>query len=197
MAILFLISISVGYTSPDFTFLPGYNSAKDENIIRDRIFITPAHPVGCYNPVEPSGKNTSREKINMPCQKKQLASRGASWSSRVIRTAMKFIGVPYRWGGAGWRGFDCSGFVMRVFAKHGIKLGHDAFRQFAGGSRVLPEQLAPGDLVFFSTYAPGPTHVGIYIGNGKFIHASSSQGIIISNLSDPYFKCRYIGARRY
>jgi len=118
---------------------------------------------------------------------------------KIVRIAYNYLGVRYRWGGRTSRGFDCSGFVRAVYSKIGINLPHSAREQFKIGRPVSKDQLRPGDRVFFSTYRKGPSHVGIYIGNGKFIHASSSRrhrGVTISSLNDRYYSRRYIGARR-
>lgn len=114
----------------------------------------------------------------------------------VTRSAHRFLGTPYVFGGTSSGGIDCSGFTMRVFMMNGIKLPRTADVQYGVGSPVGRGKEEPGDLVFFETYCPGPSHVGIYLGNGNFIHASSSRGVTISNLSDSYFKSRYLGAKR-
>lgn len=111
-------------------------------------------------------------------------------------TAQQYLGVPYRFGGADPRGFDCSGFVMYVFQRHGRKLPRTADLQFAAGKVVPQERLQPGDVVFFTTYAQGASHEGIYLGQDRFVHASSSRGVMTSALSEPYWKSRYLGARR-
>lgn len=116
--------------------------------------------------------------------------------SRILSLARKFLGVSYRWAGTTMRGVDCSGLVWRVFSAYGILLPRMADLQFRKGRRVSRLALHPGDLVFFSTYAPGVSHVGIYVGGGSFIHASSSRGVTMSRLSDPYYRQRYVGARR-
>lgn len=123
---------------------------------------------------------------------RQLAAR----RGRLLATARRFLGVPYRMGGTSARAFDCSGFTMRVFQMQGIPLPRTADVQYRMGVPVPPGQEQPGDLVFFETYLPGPSHVGIYVGNGRFIHASSSRGVTISSLADRYFRARYLGARR-
>ncbi len=115
----------------------------------------------------------------------------------IIATAKKYIGVPYLWAGTTPKGFDCSGFVQYVFKQHGISLNRTAETQYKHGTYVSKSNLKPGDLVFFqNTYKAGISHVGIYIGDGKFIHASSSKGITISNLSSSYYASHYYGARR-
>lgn len=116
---------------------------------------------------------------------------------RVGQTAKKYLGVPYRWGGKTPSGFDCSGFTSYVLNANGIYAGRTAEQQYGQGYWVSKSNLRRGDLVFFSTYKPGPSHVGIYLGNGKFIHASSGQGqIVISDLSNSYFAEHYLGAKR-
>jgi len=115
---------------------------------------------------------------------------------RVPQTAKTYTGVPYLWGGASPSGFDCSGFVQYVMKKNGITISRTTATQYNEGIWVGKSSLKPGDLVFFSTYKPGPSHVGIYIGNNKFIHSGSSSGVTITNLSNSYFAPRYIGAKR-
>lgn len=111
----------------------------------------------------------------------------------VITEAKKYIGTPYLWGGNTPAGFDCSGFSKYVFEKVGISLPRTAATQYSGLKPVSSP--SPGDLVFFSTYAPGPSHLGIYIGDNKFIHAGSSTGVTITDMNNPYWKPRYLGAR--
>ncbi|WP_018131085.1 C40 family peptidase [Effusibacillus pohliae] len=117
--------------------------------------------------------------------------------ARIAGTAQRYIGVPYVWGGQSPTGFDCSGFTGYVFARNGLTLPRVSEEQFNAGVPVPKSQLEAGDLVFFSTYKPGPSHVGIYLGDGTFIHASSSKGVTISSLSNPYWTAHYIGARSY
>ena len=125
-------------------------------------------------------------------------SRGApvAMVRRLIQTSFQYIGVPYWFGGNTPRGFDCSGFTRYVFANIGINLPRMADGQFAIGRPVSTERLQSGDLVFFETYEPGPSHVGIYIGNGQFISATSSRGVAVADLFGHYWGERYLGARR-
>jgi peptidoglycan DL-endopeptidase LytE len=116
-----------------------------------------------------------------------------SKAQMVITEAKKYIGTPYQWGGNTPAGFDCSGFSKYVFEKVGISLPRTAATQFSGLKSVSSP--SPGDLVFFSTYAPGPSHLGIYIGDNKFIHAGTSTGVTITDMNNPYWKPRYLGAR--
>jgi cell wall-associated NlpC family hydrolase len=126
----------------------------------------------------------------------QLASRRGSMLHSILGNARRFMGTPYSMGATGNGAFDCSGFVMRVFLMQGIRLPRTADVQYSAGQKVPRGQEQPGDLVFFETYLPGPSHVGIYVGNGNFIHASSSRGVTVSNLGESYYKPRYLGAKR-
>jgi len=112
--------------------------------------------------------------------------------SGVVGIAMRYLGVPYVWGGASPGGFDCSGLVMYVFAQMGVSLPHNAAAQYGAGVPVSRDQLEPGDLVFFD----GLGHVGIYIGNGQFIHAPHTGTVVqISSISG-WYAATYVGARR-
>lgn len=114
----------------------------------------------------------------------------------VARAAIGFLGRPYQWSGIGQQGFDCSGLVFRVFSALGRVLPHSSAGQYRAGTPIGVSGLEPGDLVFFHTYDAGPSHVGIYLGAGRFVHASYSRGVIISSLAEPYYRLRYLGARR-
>lgn len=119
--------------------------------------------------------------------------------SDIVSFAMQYLGTPYAYGGTGSGGFDCSGFTMHVFSNFGVSLAHGATPQLNNGYYVSQSELQPGDLVFFfGTYSTSSaaSHVGIYIGGGQFIHASSSRGVIISSLSESYYANRYLTARR-
>lgn len=114
----------------------------------------------------------------------------------IVSRAAKYKGVPYVFGGTTTKGFDCSGYVQYVFKDCKVKLPRLADEQALQGIFVTQKQLRPGDLVFFTTYAPGASHVGIYAGDGQFWSASSSKGVILSSLKEEYWKQRYFGARR-
>jgi cell wall-associated NlpC family hydrolase len=115
----------------------------------------------------------------------------------LIHEALRYLGRPYRWAGIGRGGFDCSGLVFRVFTALGIALPHSSSGQYGGGTAVPAARLVPGDLVFFRTYNSGPSHVGIYLGANRFIHASVMRGVIVSSMDEPYYRARFLGARRY
>jgi len=122
-------------------------------------------------------------------------SRGES--TDIISYAFKFMGRPYVWGASGPSAFDCSGFTAYVYSRYGVSLPHSAAAQYGMGQAVEKGNLRPGDLVFFNTYTY-LGHVGMYIGGGRFIQASSgSKKITISSLSESYYSSRYAGARRY
>jgi cell wall-associated NlpC family hydrolase len=117
-----------------------------------------------------------------------------SGHSGVVAIALRYLGVPYVWGGASPSGFDCSGLVMYVFGKVGVYLPHSSYMQFHLGRYVPRSQLQPGDAVFFN----GASHVGIYIGGGQFVHAPHTGDVVkISSLGEGWYSSTYAGARRY
>ncbi len=116
--------------------------------------------------------------------------------TEIVQTAARFKGVPYSFGGTTPRAFDCSGYVQYVFKQHRAILPRTADQQYEKGMYVTQSQLQPGDLVFFSTYEPGASHVGIYAGAGKFWNATSSRGVMLCGLRDEYWRQHYYGAKR-
>lgn len=118
----------------------------------------------------------------------------------IVRTAQQYIGVPYRWGGESPRtGFDCSGLTMVVYRLNGLDLPRSSGQQWQAGTPIRRGQLAKGDLVFFATSGGRRvSHVGIYAGNSKFLHAPGrGRNIRISSLASKYYQSRYLGARSY
>lgn len=169
-----------------------------------------------YSYVQKNGINTKQEVLNekvlqspvtqviakgpntRPVTVAFAVSRGSSDSSTIVGRALNLVGTRYVFGGTTQSGFDCSGFTKYVFAGSGISLPRTSFAQFASGSPVSIDALQPGDLVFFTTYAKGASHVGIYVGGGRFVHASNpSSGVKVSSLSESFYSSRYLGARRY
>lgn len=134
----------------------------------------------------------------MPVVDEPVAAQTNGQASQVLAMARDMLGQPVVWGGASpAQGFDCSGLVQYVYRQAGINLPRTADLQFLVGRTVPPSALKPGDLVYFTTYEPGASHVGIYIGRDQFIHTSFSKGIVaIANMSDSYFVQRYYGAKR-
>ncbi|WP_067725541.1 C40 family peptidase [Oceanobacillus damuensis] len=112
----------------------------------------------------------------------------------VIQSARSLVGTPYVYGGTSPSGFDCSGFIQYVFQHQNIVLPRTVSDLWNFSNPV--DSPSVGDLVFFTTYTPGPSHAGIYVGDGKFIHAGSSRGVEISELDNTYWKERYLGAGR-
>ena len=118
----------------------------------------------------------------------------------IVSTARQYIGIPYKWGGESPQtGFDCSGFTMVVYQLNGLDLPRSSSQQWSAGRPIKRSQLLKGDLVFFATFGRQKvSHVGIYLEGGKFLHAPGrGQKIKSADLSDTYFKTRYLGARAY
>ncbi len=119
-------------------------------------------------------------------------------ASDLVVHAMGFLGVPYKRGGTGISGFDCSGFVRAMYENTlGLALPHNAKAQADATQTIQRDELQPGDLVFFNTLRRAFSHVGIYVGEGKFIHSPRAGGEVrIENMSDSYWRKRFNGARR-
>ena len=114
----------------------------------------------------------------------------------VIRAAYSVLGTPYVFGGTSTYGFDCSGFTQYAFARAGISIPRMADSQLYYGRQISMSELRPGDLIFFSTYEPGASHCGIYLGDGKFIHAGTSTGVVVADAFTGYWGEPYYGACR-
>lgn len=129
-------------------------------------------------------------------------SRGAtvdrSQAALAVELAARQVGNSYAWGGISpATGFDCSGLMYYVGKQVGVELPRTSFEMMDVGEAIALDQLQAGDLVFFTTYAPGASHVGIYDGKGGFIHAQSSEtGVKVTAMSNPWWAQRYLGARR-
>jgi cell wall-associated NlpC family hydrolase len=151
----------------------------------------PSHSGGQSNPAPTPPPSSSPPAPSGP----PASSPPPQTHGGVVGIALQYLGVPYKWGGASpSTGFDCSGFVMYVFAKVGIYLPHSSYMQFQLGHYVSRSQLQPGDVVFFN----GASHVGIYIGGGQFVHAPHTGDVVkISSLGDGWYSSTYAGARRY
>jgi len=111
----------------------------------------------------------------------------------LITEAKKYLGVPYVWAGTSPQGFDCSGYLHYVFLQVGVAIPRTVATIWDATTPVSSPQ--KGDLVFFETYKAGPSHAGIYLGDGTFIHASTSKGVTISSMNNSYWKTRYLGAK--
>jgi cell wall-associated NlpC family hydrolase len=138
------------------------------------------------------GSSGSASTSSKPSTSSTNATSGAS---KLINTGKKYMGVKYVWGGTTPSGFDCSGFLDYVYKEAlGVKLPRTVAEIYKVGVSVKTPSV--GDLVFFETYKPGASHAGIYLGNGKFLHSSSSKGVGITEMSNSYWSQRYIGAKR-
>lgn len=127
--------------------------------------------------------------------KKAVTTSSAAPSSKVVETAKGLTGIPYRFGGTTTRGFDCSGFVQYAFKKSGKSVARDTLGQYAQTKKVSNPK--PGDLVFFkNTYRPGISHVGIYVGNNKFVHAGGKKSQVVS-LDNRYWKSKFDSFKRF
>ncbi len=149
------------------------------------IFTGSIHCVGLQP--NPKFKESSRENRN-----------SISFESRLTQEIESYLGVPYRWGGTSRKGMDCSGLVGIVYRNVlGIQLPHSARMMFKQGKFIEEQELKIGDLVFFENIENyGVSHVGIYIGNHRFAHASTTKGVTISSLHERYYHNRFIGARK-
>ena len=154
-------------------------------------------PVAQANPpASPTGSSTS----SASTPDKNVPNRHATRGQYLAKTALSYRGAPYRWGGRSPRsGFDCSGLVQTVYAKWGIVLPRAARAQYQQGKAVAKADLQAGDLVFFkNTYRHGLSHVGVYIGDGFFVHAATQRkGVMMSRLDEGYHLKHYAGARRF
>ncbi len=151
----------------------------------------------------PTGTNTTGNKNYRPAatqaQQQNLSSRGSTNEpgDNILSIANSLLGSPYSYGSAGPYSFDCSGFTSYVFNKVAISLPHNAAAQASLGTHVDKTDLQPLDLVFFGYYgSQSINHVGIYVGEGKFIHASTDDGVRYNSLKDAYYSSNYRGARR-
>ncbi|KNC94393.1 NlpC/P60 family protein [Trabulsiella odontotermitis] len=125
-----------------------------------------------------------------------LPSPKGNIKSKILSQYAKWKGTQYRWGGQSRSGIDCSALMQKIFrGSLQMELPRTTGEQIKGGYRITQRDLQPGDLVFFKT-SPDDRHVGVYIGQDKFIHASKSQGVTVSELSDSYWQAHYETARR-
>jgi cell wall-associated NlpC family hydrolase len=137
-----------------------------------------------------------------PATTATLSGPSGATRADLVSTSKRYIGTPYRWGGQGPGGFDCSGYVQYVYRRAaGVELPRSSSEQYASGRGrfVGRNSLQPGDLVFFATSGRGVSHVGLYLGNNQFIHAPSSGNLVrIDSLNDPYYwRDRYVGAKSF
>jgi cell wall-associated NlpC family hydrolase len=143
---------------------------------------------GCAKAVLTPEDYAGAPPVRPPIDQAAVSSRNAA----AARMATRYLGAPYVWAGSSPAGFDCSGLVSYVYAQVGVSIPHNAAQQYRFGTPVPREQLEPGDLVFFNRLR----HNGIYLGDGRFIHATRPGGVKIARLDDDWFRTRWVGARR-
>ncbi len=161
---------------------------------------------GCFVCVDMNGKNIiipkdtikiSESDVNRSLETRNIIEKVVD-KSNIIETAMQFIGTPYSFGSNGPKSFDCSGFSRYIFKLLGYNIPRSSSSQSNYGEIVSRENLQIGDLVFFNTSGKGVSHVGVYIGEGRFIHAASNpvNKVTINSLNEKYYSQRYVNARR-
>jgi len=142
---------------------------------------------GCAGVMEGDGPSA------MPAPLASSRPAATTGSHPIVQAALRYVGTPYEWGGASPQGFDCSGFVQYVYGQLGVPLPRTVREQYGAGVAVPRERLAVGDVVFFDRLR----HNGIYIGGGRFVHASRPGDVVkIASLHDAWFRRTWIGARR-
>lgn len=212
----FLIAVGILITTT-LALAPLANAAAQTHVVKGRdtlSSIARQHGVSAgslaalnslANPdrLHPGQRLTIRSTTNLPPTRRKVTgsaqpSRGQKWGSALLASAFRFMGVRYVWGGMSPRGFDCSGFIGYVMRSVGVRLPRTAAELYVSGRPVSTDALRVGDIVFFETTRPGPSHAGIYIGNDQFIHASSGFGrVSVTSMDYPYYKPRLLGARRF
>lgn len=165
------------------------NHPSKESARREALALQAQNLIEKYYLVPPEISAAAKLQANLPGLRGEL-----------VRTALSFIGVPYRWGGTdNSEGFDCSGLTMVSYRLNGLDLPRSSMQQFDAGEPLEASQLQPGDLVFFATRGGDRvSHVGMYIGEGQFVHAPrSGQKVRTAYLTEPFYQRTYLGARGY
>jgi cell wall-associated NlpC family hydrolase len=179
----------------------------------DSFYIASPNEVVFGRPKEPGWQKPQPTEIHKPSESIQpvvpaeppakLPSKptkdNKDMGSIAARTAERFVGIPYRWGGDNVvEGMDCSGFVRAVYNLCGLSIPRTSRDQYKAGESVHKDDLQDGDLVFFGAAADKINHVGIFVGGGKFVHAPRrGEEIRVSGVNESYFEKRFVGARRY
>jgi len=162
-----------------------------------RLVIEPCDPYAVAGSLPPPLGGPGSDGLETGDLKTTTAASSAALAQQVIKLARTMLNVPYRFGGSTLRGIDCSAYVQRVFRLIDIQIPRTAREQYSVGARIVRDDIQSGDLVFFRTYASFPSHVGIYLGENLFIHASSMvDKVTIDSMDRPYYRKRFIGARR-
>jgi len=183
--------------------------------IIDSYYIAPPNEIVFAKPKDPAWEKTKPTEIHKPKETRQTEinkttqptdkketkpARGdRDMGSIAARTAERFVGIPYRWGGDNViDGMDCSGFVRAVYNLCGVSIPRTSKDQYKVGESVIKKDIQDGDLVFFGSSESKINHVGIYVGEGRFVHAPRrGEDIKVTNIDESYFEKRFIGARRY
>lgn len=179
----------------------------------DSFYIAPPNEVVFSQAKEPGWQKPQPDEIRKPHEPlkpvvpKSLPDKPQPKSAKkekdmgeiAARTAERFVGIPYRWGGENVvDGMDCSGFVRAVYNLCGLSIPRTSRDQYKAGEAIVKQDLQDGDLVFFGASADKINHVGIYVGDGKFVHAPRrGEEIRVASVGDSYFEKRFVGARRY
>ncbi len=189
--------------------------AAADRLVKEKLinsyFIAPPREIARLKPVVPELKKgaeqewrkpaatAKREPVKDDAQRASTTSSDKEMGQIAARTAERFVGIPYRWGGdTVVDGMDCSGFVRAVFNLCGVNIPRTSAEQYKVGQGVTQSELKDGDLVFFGSGSDQINHVGIFVGNGKFVHAPRrGDDIKVSALDEAYFLKKFIGARRY
>ncbi len=183
-----------------FTMLVVVSNSEAARITRKKAAACHKNSAGAAGKRKRPARKVSRRdpgQRHSPLEEEYLVSELSHQDNELLHKAYGLLGIKYRFGGNGYTGIDCSAFVKKVFASQNLLLPRTAREQYAVGVDVPTEELQKGDLLFFHTYADFPSHVGIYIGDGLMIHASSLGGkVMISRVDTPYLISRFIGARR-
>lgn len=176
---------------------PGWQKPPREEITSPRGEIASPRPAESPRQPKDNGKTSTGESGGTARQKP--ARDSGDMGAIAARTAERFVGIPYRWGGENVvDGMDCSGFVRAVYNLCGLSIPRTSRDQYRVGGPVSKDGLRDGDLVFFGSSADSINHVGIYVGNGRFVHAPRrGEEIKLSGVDETYFGKRFIGARRY
>lgn len=187
-----IFSGKIGYVRSDFLDLTE-TPYENKSSAKSPLFFRGGKSTGTEPSAEAlAGKNPS----NKP---NDSGVSGSVTGRQIVSKAEEYLGVPYKWGGTSPSGFDCSGFVYYVLRSLGINASRTLVTMYAQGEKVAKSDLEPGDIVFFqNTYKAGISHVGIYVGDGKFIHAPSSGKVVsYADLYSDYYVSHYYGAVRF
>jgi len=191
--------------------------AVADRLVADRLidsyYIAPPNEIVFSRPKEPGWQKLQPVEVRLPRDSKPPVAPKESpdisqpksvknekdMGAIAARTAERFVGIPYRWGGENVvDGLDCSGFVRAVYNLCGISIPRTSRDQYKAGGPVTKDNLQDGDLVFFGSSEEQINHVGIYVGSGRFVHAPRrGEDIRVTSVDESYFEKRFIGARRY